>query len=46
MIKNGFLKEEYLNLLLTDRDINKLLSKMENYTPPDNDKWFEAKQAI
>jgi uncharacterized protein (TIGR00730 family) len=45
MIKNGFLREEHLDLLLIDSDINKLLSKMENYTPPANDKWFEMKSA-
>jgi len=38
MITNGFLKEEYQNLLLVDSDINTLLNKMENYTPPNNDK--------
>lgn len=40
MIKNGFLKEEYQNLLLVDDKIDCLLNKMEKYAPPVNDKWF------
>lgn len=43
MIKNGFLKNEYLDLLLVDGNIGSLLKKMEDYTPPANDKWFEVK---
>jgi len=43
MIKNGFLKNEYLDLLLIDGNIGSLLKKMEDYIPPANDKWFEVK---
>ena len=43
MIKNGFLKNEYLDLLLIDGNIGSLLKKMEDYIPPTNDKWFEVK---
>lgn len=43
MINNGFLKDEYQDLLLIDSDINTILNKMENYTPSSNDKWFEVK---
>lgn len=43
MIKNGFLKKEYQDLLLIDGNINNLLDKMENYIPPSNDKWFVVK---
>ena len=43
MIKNGFLKNEYLDLLLVDGNIGSLLKKMEDYIPPTNDKWFEVK---
>ncbi|WP_165020742.1 TIGR00730 family Rossman fold protein [Dysgonomonas sp. ZJ279] len=40
MIKKGFLKDEYRELLLVDNDIERLLDKMEAYKPPLNDKWF------
>lgn len=43
MIKTGFLKEDYRNLLLVDSDVNKLLDKMESYVPLANDKWFVTK---
>lgn len=43
MIDNGFLKEEYRNLLLVDSDAEKLLDKMEAYVPLANDKWFVTK---
>lgn len=43
MIEKGFLKEEYRNLLIVDNIIDKLLSKMENYVPPKNEKWFDPK---
>lgn len=43
MIKNGFLKEDYRDLLLVDDNIDRLLNKMEEYTAPLNDKWFEVK---
>lgn len=43
MIKKGFLKEEYRELLIIDDIIEKLLLRMENYIPPKNEKWFETK---
>ena len=43
MIEKGFLKEEYRDLLIVDDDIEKLLSRMESYVPPKNEKWFETK---
>lgn len=41
MIKKGFVKPEYRNLLILDADVNTLLSKMELYIPGMNEKWFE-----
>lgn len=43
MIRNGFLKEDYQNLLLVDDRIDNLLTRMEEYAPPVNDKWFIVK---
>lgn len=43
MIKKGFLKNEYHNLLIVEDDIARLLDKMDNYIPASNDKWFETK---
>ena len=43
MIRNGFLKEDYQDLLLVDDRIDPLLNKMEKYAPPVNDKRFIVK---
>jgi uncharacterized protein (TIGR00730 family) len=43
MVKYGFLKKEHQNMLLIDRNIDKLLDKIQNYTPPANNKWFDVK---
>lgn len=43
MIEKGFLKEEYKDLLIIDKDIELLLQKIENFVPLVNDKWFEVK---
>jgi len=43
MYKNGFLKEDYLNLLLVGDSTDELIDKMENYEPMKNEKWFEVK---
>jgi len=43
MIKKGFLKDEYRNLLIIDGNIDSLLFKMESYVPSKNEKWFEVK---
>lgn len=45
MIEKGFLKDEYSNLLLVDRDAEGLLNKMEVFVPLLNDKWFEPVKA-
>lgn len=42
MIQKGFLKEEYQNLLIIDKDIENLIKKIETYTPSDNEKWYEV----
>jgi len=39
-ISNGFVKPEYRNLFIVDDNIDSLLSRMENYRPPLNEKWF------
>ena len=41
MIENGFLKEEYRELLLVDSDVDRLLDSMNTYAAPKNEKWFE-----
>jgi uncharacterized protein (TIGR00730 family) len=43
MIEKGFLKDEYRDLLIIDKDIDKLLSRMETYVPSKNEKWFEVR---
>lgn len=46
MIRNGFLKEEYRQLILVEDDIEKLLDKVERYVAPANEKWFETQQLV
>lgn len=41
MIEEGFVKEEYRNLVIIDSDIDSLMSKMEQFVPLKNDKWFK-----
>lgn len=43
MYQNGFLKEEYLDLLLVSDNIQELLRQMKNYLPIKNEKWFVVK---
>ena len=43
MIQEGFLKEEYKDLLIIDDNIERLLWRIENYVPLKNEKWFETK---
>lgn len=43
MIASDFLKEEYRNIVLVSNNIEELISKMESYIPPKNDKWFVTK---
>ena len=42
MLDNGFLKDDYRNLLIVEDDINRLLDKLEMFQPMKNDKWFEV----
>lgn len=41
MIENGFLKNEYREIFVVDRDVESLIAKIENYIAPSNEKWFE-----
>jgi len=43
MYKNGFLKEEYLDLLIVSESVRDLLEQMKNYQPIKNEKWFVVK---
>lgn len=43
MNRDGFLKEEYLDLLIVNSDIDELLLQMKSYVPLKNEKWFVAK---
>lgn len=40
MVNQGFLKQFNRDMLLVDDDINNLLAKMDNYTPPPVNKWI------
>lgn len=43
MNRDGFLKEEYLDLLIVSSDIDDLLMQMKSYVPLKNEKWFVSK---
>ena len=43
MNRDGFLKEEYLDLLIVSNDIDDLLLQMKTYVPLKNEKWFVSK---
>lgn len=43
MNRDGFLKEEYLDLLIVSSDIDDLLLQMKSYVPLKNEKWFVSK---
>lgn len=43
MSRDGFLKEEYLDLLIVSNDIDDLLLQMKTYVPLKNEKWFVSK---
>jgi uncharacterized protein (TIGR00730 family) len=43
MIRNGFVKEEYRDMLLVSSDIETLLEMMKTYEPITNEKWFVVK---
>lgn len=40
MHRNGFLKEEYLDLLIVSDDIHNLLEQIKNYQPVKSEKWL------
>ncbi|NDV77612.1 TIGR00730 family Rossman fold protein [Dysgonomonas sp. 511] len=42
MQDNGFLRNDYQNLLIVEDDISRLLDKLEMFEPVENDNWFEA----
>lgn len=42
MHNKGFLKPEYLDLLIVSDNIDALLEQMHTYIPPQNEKWFEV----
>lgn len=43
MIEKGFLKDEYRDIMIVERNADTLLDKMELFVPLKNDKWFEVK---
>lgn len=43
MNRDGFLKDEYLDLLIVSSDIDELLLQMKSYVPLKNEKWFVSK---
>lgn len=43
MTEEGFLKEEYREMVVVSEDIFELLEKMENYVAPDLPKWITPK---
>lgn len=44
MVNEGFVKQEHINTILVDDDIDSLLKKMENYTPLPTPKWINKEQ--
>lgn len=44
MVKKGFLKMENYELLIVEKDIDKLLTKMKNYKPSPVPKWIKKDQ--
>ncbi len=43
MIDNGFLKDEYRDIFIVDKQVIPLISKIKNYKAPLNEKWAEPK---
>jgi predicted Rossmann-fold nucleotide-binding protein len=41
MVGEGFLKKENRDLVVVDEDIDRLLQKMEKYTPKYAEKWLK-----
>jgi hypothetical protein len=41
MVRKGFLKMDNYNMLLVDKDIDRLLDKMKNYKPLEVPKWIK-----
>ncbi|MCK0147740.1 TIGR00730 family Rossman fold protein [Arenibacter sp. F26102] len=44
MVRKGFLKQEYYDMLLIDNSIDGLLDKMKNYQPLPLPKWIKKEQ--
>ena len=44
MVRKGFLKQEYYDILLIDNSIDGLLDKMKNYQPLPLPKWIKKEQ--
>lgn len=42
MFNEGFLKQEHLDMILIEEDVDVLLEKMENYIAPDLPKWIKS----
>lgn len=42
MVSSGLLKQKHQEMLLIDDSIEKLLDKMNNYTPPEVEKWMTS----
>lgn len=43
MNRDGFLKDDYLDLLIVSNDVDDLLLQMKSYVPLKNEKWFVSK---
>lgn len=46
MSRDGFLKREHAECVLVEQDAEKLLTRMEDFSPPDLGKWIEAMVAV
>ncbi|APQ19179.1 LOG family protein [Maribacter hydrothermalis] len=44
MVSEGFVKQEHINTILVDEEIDALLEKMENYIPLPTPKWINKEQ--
>lgn len=43
MVQEGLLKSEHFDMLVIKNDAEKLLDKMQNYTPPELERWLTEK---
>ena len=42
MVEEGFLKQAYLDLMIINNDIERLIEQMHQYIPPKTKKWFSS----